>query len=274
MDRFRREMLISHRMHGVRLSGSLGDAVLHVGKSKRRGGIPLGVELIRGWSVLGDDDATEPARTRRLTREDWIAFARKTLVQSGIENVKVDRLAKRAKVTRGSFYHHFRDRKDLLAALLRDWEVRNHIEVAEIRDRWARSEPDLTEIILIWLGEDRGYLDFDMAIRSWARQAREVADVVHRVDAAWIGLLEQLFADSGYQGDDCVVRARITYFHQVGYHALDFPESAEQRLKLVPVYYEALTGKPATPKLTARLNELASSLKIRPGTRRGRRKDS
>ena len=194
---------------------------------------------------------------RRLTREDWIALARKTLVQSGIDNVKVDRLARRMKVTRGSFYWHFKDRKDLLDALLRDWEVRNHVEVAEIRDRWARGEPDMTEVIAIWLGEDRSFLDFDMAIRGWARQSQPVADVVRRVDAAWIGLLEYLFSIGGYGPDESLVRARITYFHQIGYHALAFREDPAERLRLVPFYYAVLTGKKPGARLESMLADVA-----------------
>jgi len=64
------------------------------------------------------DDKT--ATTKRLTRDDWIDNARKVLVASGIEEVKVDRLARRMRVTRGSFYWHFEHRKDLLDALLSD----------------------------------------------------------------------------------------------------------------------------------------------------------
>ncbi|MEI9851478.1 MAG: TetR/AcrR family transcriptional regulator [Sphingomonas sp.] len=69
----------------------------------------------------------------RLGREDWIALARKVLVQSGIEDVKVVPLADRMQVTRGSFYWHFANRKDLLDALLSDWEVRNYFEIAQVR---------------------------------------------------------------------------------------------------------------------------------------------
>lgn len=106
----------------------------------------------------------------RLTREDWLATAKTALVASGIDDVKVDRLAKRMNVTRGSFYYHFKDRQDLVDALLRDWEVRNRVEIAQVRDRWAAAGPDLSEVVAIWLGEEAGALAFDLAIRHWARR--------------------------------------------------------------------------------------------------------
>jgi AcrR family transcriptional regulator len=188
--------------------------------------------------------------TRRLTREDWIASARKTLVDRGIDEVKVDRLARQMRVTRGSFYWHFQHRKDLLDALLTDWEARNYFELAQIRARWARSVPDLTEVVAIWLGEDPNFPSFDVAIRSWARRAPEVAQSVERVDKAWIGLLQELFEMSGYNPDESLIRARVTYFHQIGYYALGMREELSERLRLVPLYYEVLTGRAPTPEFT------------------------
>lgn len=198
-------------------------------------------------------DASTATASRRFTREDWIASARKTLVERGIDEVKVDRLARQMRVTRGSFYWHFEHRKDLLDALLTDWEARNYFELAQIRARWARSVPDLTEVVAIWLGEDPNFPSFDVAIRSWARRAPEVAQSVERVDKAWIGLLQELFEMSGYDSDESLVRARVTYFHQIGYYALGMREELSERLRLVPLYYAVLTGRALTPELTETL---------------------
>jgi hypothetical protein len=212
--------------------------------------------------------APRGSASRRLTREDWIVFAKRALVQSGIDDVKVDRLAKRAQVTRGSFYWHFKNRKDLLDALLRDWEVRNHIEVAEIRERWAQRQPDIGDVFAVWLAEDVNFLDFDIAIRSWGRKVSPVGDVVRRVDDAWISLLEQLYEAHGYKGEDRLVRARIAYFHQIGYHALAFREDQAERLALVPAYHRALMGGEPSAEFLERVSEIGSPRK---GTRKPRR---
>ncbi|MGI9498851.1 MAG: helix-turn-helix domain-containing protein, partial [Geminicoccaceae bacterium] len=53
----------------------------------------------------------------RLQRDDWIAAALAVLVESGVEAVQITVLAKRLKVTRGSFYWHFENRETLLDAL-------------------------------------------------------------------------------------------------------------------------------------------------------------
>lgn len=196
-------------------------------------------------------------------REDWIAIARKALVLGGVDDVKVDRLAKRLSVTRGSFYWHFRSRAELLQALLKDWEARNLVEIAEVEERWSGTGPEIADIVNLWMSEDSGFLAFDMAVRSWARRFPSVAKAVHRVDDAWIALLEQVFRHNGYLGVEALVRARIVYFHQIGYYALDIRESLEERVRLAPIYYEALMGKKPNRSLEDVLAGLLTTKKSR-----------
>ena len=48
--------------------------------------------------------------------------ARLALLHRGADGVRVEVLARELGVTKGSFYWHFRDRADLLEALLVEWE--------------------------------------------------------------------------------------------------------------------------------------------------------
>lgn len=194
--------------------------------------------------------------SKRLTRDDWVAVARKVLVKSGIDDVKVDRLAKRMKVTRGSFYWHFADRQALLDALLEDWRGRNVREIEQIAARWATTPLDFVEVIRIWLGEDPIVPQFDMAIRAWARKSPAVAKLVHQTDDAWVALLHGHFTKMGMGPDESLVRARVVYFHQIGYYALAIDEELEERVRLAPFYNEVLTGQKTSPELNAMLQSL------------------
>ncbi|MBN8955202.1 MAG: helix-turn-helix transcriptional regulator [Rhizobiales bacterium] len=71
-------------------------------------------------------------RTPKIIAETWIDTARRSLIEEGIAAVKVDRLAKRLGVTRGGFYHNFKDRGDLLTQLLHHWETTCHF-LPEVR---------------------------------------------------------------------------------------------------------------------------------------------
>ena len=104
------------------------------------------------------------ARAGQLTREDWIDRARKALILSGVENVKVDVMARRLKVTRGSFYWHFKNRQELLDALIDDWEANNRRELSIMAARLAEGTAGLMEIFHIWLTEDPSFPSFDRAV--------------------------------------------------------------------------------------------------------------
>ncbi len=48
----------------------------------------------------------------RLTRDSWLALALEILAQKGRAKIKIEYLAEKLGVTRGSFYAHFSDRRD------------------------------------------------------------------------------------------------------------------------------------------------------------------
>ncbi|MBH0014728.1 helix-turn-helix transcriptional regulator, partial [Pseudoalteromonas sp. NZS100_1] len=61
-------------------------------------------------------------RTPKNTVQDWIEAAQRMLVDEGITGLKVDRLANRLGVTRGGFYHNFKDRDEFFDQIIRHWE--------------------------------------------------------------------------------------------------------------------------------------------------------
>ncbi|MES2450137.1 MAG: TetR/AcrR family transcriptional regulator [Pseudomonadota bacterium] len=184
------------------------------------------------------------ARAGQLTREDWIDRARKALILSGVENVKVDVMARRLKVTRGSFYWHFKNRQELLDALIDDWEANNRRELSIMAARLAEGTAGLMEIFHIWLTEDPSFPSFDRAVRAWSLKSKRVAGAVGAIDGAWVTLFQTFFERSGIGEMESLVRARIIYFHQVGYYAVALKESVDQRMALLPYYFVALIGSP------------------------------
>ena len=71
---------------------------------------------------------------------------------------------------------------------------------------------------------------------------------VRRVDAERVDLLKSIFLGFGYDPDRAFIRAPITDFRQVGYHAMEIIEDRPLRGRLRPPYREALVGEP--PKTT------------------------
>lgn len=82
-------------------------------------------------------------RPTPLTPEHWADAALDALALGGPAAVAIEPLARRLGVTKGSFYHHFQGREQLLAAALARWEERGTLQVLERvsdRDPVARLE--------------------------------------------------------------------------------------------------------------------------------------
>lgn len=182
---------------------------------------------------------------QQLTRDDWIAVARKALIRAGIGAVRIVPLAQSLGVTRGAFYWLFKSRKDLLDALLEDWRRNNTLPFDALLDPARRDgAAEFQKLVDLWIQERDYHPAWDTAIRNWARLSRSVESVVRRVDEHRIALIRQIFVDLGYQDPEALVRARIAYFHQVGYYTLGLTDSAARRLELLPVYVSCLIGNP------------------------------
>jgi AcrR family transcriptional regulator len=179
-----------------------------------------------------------------IGRQGWLDAARAILIREGIAGVKVDRIARRLKVTRGGFYWFFDSHKQLLDALLADWEERNTEGFkAVLRESGRNGMAEFQALVDLWLNEKNYSPAWDAAVRDWARVSGKVANAVRRTDDIRIDVLRQLFLDMGYEEQEAFVRARICYFHQVGYYALGVRESREERLRLMPLYSRVLTGR-------------------------------
>jgi AcrR family transcriptional regulator len=192
-------------------------------------------------------DSAPPGRRARkepLGRDGWLRAAREALIREGIGSVEVGRLARKLKVTRGGFYWFFNSRKQLLNELLADWERTNNAAFkAVIKNAGRNGMTEFMAIVDIWINESQYNPAWDAAVRDWVRLSAAVANTVRRVDDERIAVLAQVFKDMGYPDDESFVRARITYFHQVGYYALGVRETREERLKLLPLYTRTLTGR-------------------------------
>ena len=182
-------------------------------------------------------------RKNTLGRDAWVTVARTALIREGIGGVEVGKLARKLRATRGGFYWFFTSRKQLLDLLLAGWEeVNSRVFSSIIRDRGANGATEFRALCEMWINESGYDPQWDAAVREWARISPQVATVVRRVDDARIEIIQRVFRDLGYEEPEAFIRARITYFHQVGYYTLGVQESREQRMKLLPIYTSILTG--------------------------------
>jgi len=157
--------------------------------------------------------ATDPARVS-LTPDTWIEAATEVLVDQGIDHVRVDLLAQRLGVTRGSFYWHFKDREDLLRRVLQAWRE-TATENLTARLESAHEDPlaQLRDVLsLPFRGRAAARAArIELAIRAWARRDQMARFAVDEADASRIGYIAQVFSALGFPVMEARSRAFILY---------------------------------------------------------------
>jgi AcrR family transcriptional regulator len=136
----------------------------------------------------------------RLGESDWVDAATDLLVKQSVEKVRVEPLALHLKVTKGSFYWHFRDRAALLKAVLARWQDRS---TYNLRERLQRENPDADERLLRYLSLPQNSdtataaAEIELAIRAWARRSTMARQAVENVDAVRVEAFIDIFRELG-----------------------------------------------------------------------------
>ncbi|MEM1049654.1 MAG: TetR/AcrR family transcriptional regulator [Pseudomonadota bacterium] len=182
----------------------------------------------------------------KVTRDDWIAVANDVLISQGIDQVKILNLSERLDVSRSSFYWYFKSRQALLNALLDAWRTSNTQSFIDACDAPAET---ITEAVcnLFRCFVDPALFDpqLDFAIREWSRRSGPVRAVVDSADTDRLEAVARMFERHDYPPQEAEVRARILYYMQIGYYALELSEPLEKRLSLVRGYLLGFTGQDA-----------------------------
>ncbi len=154
--------------------------------------------------------------TARLSKEDWVQGAFEVLVGKGIDQVKISPLATALKVTKGSFYWHFKDRRALLDAMLDAWYQQKTLDVITLVDA-TDTEPAARLLALMQSSiMARAGNILEAAIRSWARNDTAVNKKVGKIDAERIDYVKSLLLQMGFDQRSALSRARVVCFSHAG----------------------------------------------------------
>ncbi len=174
----------------------------------------------------------------------WLQAAYDALIENGVDAVRILPLAKTLDISRTSFYWFFKDREELLDALIGRWREKNTGALLRQTDVYAETiEEAVLNIFDCWLSRDLFDPAFEFAVRSWALQSVQVEEEVRAADALRLEGLSRMFERFGFDRAISDVRARTIYLVQIGYISMRTQEQTAVRLARIPHYVETFTGK-------------------------------
>ncbi len=193
-------------------------------------------------------DAADPrpgtARNRNsesLTREDWIAAAWEMLGEAGVDGVRVEPLAKKLGVTKGSFYWHFKDRQQLHDALLDRWfaiweeQMVPDLSAVDPSDRiWALFRSVVSR-------STRGQT---VSLRLWSHREPEIARRIEERDRQRLDFLTQQLKRIGFSEDEARTRGQIYQAIMTGEYLRSGGLPLEERIERAREYHRVLSTVP------------------------------
>jgi AcrR family transcriptional regulator len=178
-------------------------------------------------------------KNKQLNRESWILAAFNMLYENGIEAVRIEPLAKKLNVTKGSFYWHFKNRTELHDALLEYWEKEMTQSVLDAANEFHGSPRQrLINTLREIIGKER--TKYDPFVRNWARNDPKVKKVVEYIDKIRLSFLHGLFVDIGFDKQEAEIRSRLMYYYICGESTVTVKEPMTKRMKKLDIKTEIM----------------------------------
>lgn len=149
----------------------------------------------------------------QLDRNHWIEVATDVLASEGVSGLRVEVLAKRCGVTKGSFYWHFRDRQALLDATLAFWKEGRIRDIEKTTAVTPGRELAQLHYAIELYGASRNQkgMSIELAIRDWARNDPQAAAIVESVDLYRLDCTSKLFIATGMTDTEAKSRSLLLY---------------------------------------------------------------
>jgi len=176
---------------------------------------------------------------KQLNRDDWLRGAL-DLCAAGIDRVKVAPLAAELGVTTGSFYWHFKDRKELLASLLDYWEREMTDAAIEAAKQFTGPGADrilaLMETVMV-----QGLARFDLPVWQWAQSDDNARRVFRRALKKRFAFAAWMFTQAGFSKEQAETRGRMMVIYMMGESTL-IPDSMAKRKEFIKLKHAILTS--------------------------------
>ena len=164
-------------------------------------------------SMPSETRKPSPTPRTQLDPERWIEAAIDVLARDGIAGLRVEVLAKRCGVTKGSFYWHFKDRQALLDAMLDYWKAGRIRDIEKTTSVTPGQERDQLHYAIEVYGASRNRkgMAIELAVRDWARHDTQAAATVEAVDLYRLECTRKLFVAAGMSDGEAKSRSLLLY---------------------------------------------------------------
>lgn len=175
----------------------------------------------------------------KTNKENWLTLGMQLLSKHGEEFIRIEKLCTELKLTKGSFYHHFKNIADYILELMKYWQVAKTENIISAANTESGFEKKVEKLNAIVAQEDHLV---EIRIRAWGIRNSKVSEFIKQVDKKRIAYLKSLYLEKSYSEDDADSLAKIEYATFVGMQQLFHDLPIVDKLKLHKTFHSLLNN--------------------------------
>lgn len=168
---------------------------------------------------------------KRLNKEKWLQTGLDILNKTSYTDIKIEYLCKRLKVTKGSFYHHFKNINDYYSKLFEYLFSKERINP----DQFIKDIPTpkgrlnyINQHIIKNISKEK------VSVRAWGSHNKEVKQQLDKADVMRIEYLTKIYLDIGHDPKKASIMAKLNFALLVGIYQLFYNTSKSEINELIP----------------------------------------
>lgn len=154
-----------------------------------------------------------------VRKKDWIKLGYKLFSQQGYSGIVVEKMSKKLKCNKSSFYWHFKTKKDFVKELIDFWvftETEQIIYLTNIKK--SATEKFDTLVALAYKKMPRQ--DFIFFLTRYAQTEKETKAMLDKIEKLRISYVAKLLMEIGYSDQEAKIKSALLYKHLIGYHEM------------------------------------------------------
>lgn len=178
-----------------------------------------------------------------LSEQQWLEQALEVLSDKGPEYLSLRSLTSILGVTTGSFYWHFKNRREFLLRLVEYWgESSTSVLADKVKVLDGSPEERLYTLMLYIF--DNNSTRYDATMRAWALREPELAIPVAKVEKFRLEFIRKLFYEMGFKGQELLTRAHLCLAYMSSHRIILDGVSQRQRREQLKLVLKLLTQSP------------------------------
>jgi len=152
-------------------------------------------------------------------KQDWIFLGYKLFSEHGITGIVVEKMAKKLKVNKSSFYWHFKTKKDFVDEIISYWISTNTNQIITITNSKTSGNERLEKLIELSFKKDP-YLDFFFFLKKYALKDKKHFSLIDQIDNQRIKYTKSILIEIGISEKEAEIKSLLFYKYLIGYHEM------------------------------------------------------